>query len=93
MDKLPEAEELLLRALERAKRDPAIHDHLGDVYSRQGRLKEAIGQWQSALQAWQTAARSEVDPAEVAKVQKKLESAKIRLAKEAAPASSPVKPQ
>jgi tetratricopeptide (TPR) repeat protein len=93
MDKLPEAEELLLRALERAKRDPAIHDHLGDVYFRQGRLKEAIVQWESALQAWETAARSEVDRAEVAKVQKKLESAKVRLAKEAAPASSPVKPQ
>jgi tetratricopeptide (TPR) repeat protein len=89
MDKLAEAEELLLRALERAKRDPAIHDHLGDVYSRQGRLKEAIVQWQSALQAWETASRSEVDPAEVAKVQKKLESAKIRLAKETAPAPSP----
>lgn len=86
MDKLPEAEEHLLRALERARRDPAIHDHLGDVYFRQGRLKEAIVQWQNALQSWETTARSEVDPAEVAKVQKKLESAKVRLAKESSPA-------
>jgi tetratricopeptide (TPR) repeat protein len=92
MDKLPEAEEQLLYALERARRDPAIHDHLGDVYFRQGRLKEAIVQWQNALQAWETSSRSEADPSEVAKVQKKLESARIRLAKEGPPSSSPVKP-
>ncbi len=91
MEKLPEAEEKLLRALERTSNDPAVHDHLGDVYARQGKLKQAIGQWQNALKAWESSPRSEMDPKEIAKVQKKLESAKVRLAKEN-PATSPVKP-
>jgi tetratricopeptide (TPR) repeat protein len=91
MDKLPEAEEQLLRALDRVSRDPAVHDHLGDVYFRQGRLKDAIGQWQNALKSWETTARAESDPVEVAKVQKKLENAKVRQAKEAS-VTNPVKP-
>lgn len=82
MGKLEEAEAHLLRALERFSRDPTIHDHLGDVYFKQGRLKDAIAQWESSLREWDNAAPSEKDPAEVAKVQKKLESAKVRLAKE-----------
>ncbi len=86
--RLEEAEQYLLRALQRYGRDPAIHDHLGDVYLKQGRVKEAIAQWQKALKEWEGSAPSENDPAEVAKIQKKLEGARVRLAKEASvPAS------
>jgi len=82
LGKLPEAEQTLRRALERYPRDPTIHDHLGDVYARQGRFKEAIVQWQNSLKEWDGTSPSENDPAEVAKIHKKLEGARVRLAKE-----------
>ena len=82
MGKLDEAERYLLLSLQRVSRDPTVHDHLGDVYFQQGKFKEAIAQWQASLKEWETSSRAELDPAEVAKVQKKLESAKVRLAKE-----------
>ncbi len=83
LGKFAEAETYLLRALEKSAHDPAIHDHLGDVYSKQGKLKEAIAQWERSRKAWESSAPSEVDHAELAKVTKKLEGAKVRLAKEA----------
>ncbi len=83
LGKLKEAEDYLRRALERYARDATIHDHLGDVYAGQGRLKDAIAQWQSALKEWEAAPPSEADPAEIAKVRKKHEGARVRLAKEA----------
>ena len=46
------------------------------------RLKDAIAQWERSLQEYEKASASENDPAEVAKVQKKLEGARVRLAKE-----------
>ena len=49
---------------------------------KQGKLKEAIAQWQASLKEWDNASPSELEPAEVAKVQKKLEGARVRLAKE-----------
>lgn len=79
---LPEAENLLLRALERIGKDPTVHDHLGDVYFKQGKIKDAITQWQASLKEYEGTAASEADPAEIAKVQKKLEGARVRLAKE-----------
>ncbi|MCE5310220.1 MAG: tetratricopeptide repeat protein [Acidobacteriales bacterium] len=83
MGKLADAETYLLRALEKVVHDPAIHDHLGDVYSKQGKLKEAIAQWQNSVKAWESSAPSDMDHNEIAKVTKKLEGAKVRLAKEA----------
>ncbi|MCS6952989.1 MAG: tetratricopeptide repeat protein [Bryobacterales bacterium] len=88
MDRLEEAEKYLRKALERVPRDPTVNDHLGDVLARQGRWKEAIAQWSLALKEWEASAPSEYDAAEVAKIQKKLEGARVRLAKEAA-ASAP----
>ena len=55
---------------------------LGDVYFKQGKLKDAIAQWQNSLKEWETTPPSEHDPVEVAKVQRKLEGAKVRQAKE-----------
>ena len=82
MNKLPEAEEKLRMALEVMSRDPTVHDHLGDVYFHEGKIREAIAQWQSSLKEWQASAPSEQDHTEVAKVQKKLDDAKVRLARE-----------
>ncbi|MBI3680121.1 MAG: tetratricopeptide repeat protein [Acidobacteria bacterium] len=82
LNRLEEAEGLLKRALERTSRDPTIHDHLGDVYMKQGKVREAITHWQKSLKEWETTPASEHDSNEVAKVQKKLDTAKVRLAKE-----------
>jgi tetratricopeptide (TPR) repeat protein len=82
LNKLPEAEAKLHEALELMSRDPTVHDHLGDVYFHEGKIREAIGQWQSSLKEWQLGAPSDLDHSEVAKVQKKLDDAKVRLARE-----------
>ena len=81
-NKLADAEENLRKALESMSRDPTVHDHLGDVYFREGKIREAIAQWQSSLKEYQASAPSEQDHADVAKIQKKLEDAKVRLARE-----------
>lgn len=84
MGKLEEAEEYLLRAVEKVARDPVVHDHLADVYFKQGKLKEAIAHWRISLKEWESSAAGEKDPAQMAGVQKKLESAEVRLARETA---------
>jgi len=82
LNKLPEAEQKLRQALEVMSRDPTVHDHLGDVYFHEGKIREAIAQWESSLKEWQVSAPSDLDHEEVAKVQKKLDDAKVRLARE-----------
>jgi tetratricopeptide (TPR) repeat protein len=85
LNRLSDAEQELTRSLQMSDKDPTIHDHLGDVYFKQGKLKEAIVQWQSSLKAYSTSSPAEAEPDELAKVQKKLDSARVRLAKEAGP--------
>jgi len=76
------AEENLRKAVEKSNDDPTIHDHLADVYQKTGRLKMAIAHWEGALDGWNKTVAAEVEPADVAKVQKKLEAAKVKLARE-----------
>ena len=80
--KFDDAAELLERALERMSKDPTVHDHLGDVYLKLGKTREAITQWQASLNAFHSAAASDTDPDEMAKVAKKLDEARVRLAQE-----------
>jgi predicted Zn-dependent protease len=82
LGKLDEAEDNLKKALERTAKDPTVHDHLGDVYIKRGKVKEAVTQWQRSLKEWEATPSSEQDYAEIAKIQKKLDGAKVRLAKE-----------
>jgi len=82
LDKLDDAEKNLRLSIERVQGDPTVHDHLGDVLIKEGKVKEAIAQWQLSIQEFDKQPQSESDPAEVAKVTKKLESARVRLAKE-----------
>ena len=82
LNKLAEAENLLLRALDKIGSDPTVHDHLGDVYFKQGKTRDAIIQWQASLKEWESSSQAEADPAEIAKVAKKLEGAKVKLARE-----------
>jgi tetratricopeptide (TPR) repeat protein len=76
------AEDTLIKASQRIGTDPTVQDHLGDLYLKTGRVKLAAAHWERALQEWNKTVAAEVDQNDVARVQKKLESAKVKLAKE-----------
>jgi uncharacterized protein HemY len=75
------AEENLRKAVERDQTDPTVHDHLGDLYERTGRVRLAAAQWELSLSEFSKSAAPDVEPSEVAKVQKKLETARVKLAR------------
>jgi tetratricopeptide (TPR) repeat protein len=79
--KYAEAQGLLQHALELVA-DPTVHDHLGDVYAKMGRTKEAIVEWQASLKEAQKPGQADVDAEEMAQVNKKLDEAQAKLAKE-----------
>jgi tetratricopeptide (TPR) repeat protein len=76
------AEDNLTKASQHMGADPTVQEHLGDLYQKTGRLKLAAAHWERALAEWNKTVAPEIDQEEQAKVQKKLESAKVRLAKE-----------
>jgi tetratricopeptide (TPR) repeat protein len=78
--KYEDAERLLRQAMRRYSGDPTIYDHLGDVYWATGRVQDAVNQWEQALREWAKSAESEKDPALIAQVEKKLETARVKLA-------------
>ena len=85
LGRLDEAEANLRMALEKTPRDPTVHDHMAEVLMKESKVKEAIAQWQVSLKEWDASSPAELEPAEVNKVKSKLESAKVRLAKENGP--------
>jgi len=82
MGKYELSEESLRKAVDRMSSDPTVHDHLGDLYQKTGRLKQAVMQWERSLEEWRRTVAAEVEPNDVAKVQKKLENARVKLAKQ-----------
>lgn len=80
LNRLPEAEHELSRSVKLFSKDPTIHDHLGDVYFKQGKIQQAIVQWKSSLQEMKNN-QADLEPGEKAKVEKKLETARVKLAK------------
>jgi tetratricopeptide (TPR) repeat protein len=74
------AEDYSRRAALRNHNDPTILDHLGEIYAKNGKLQQAIVEWQKSLAAYATSLPPEADPADVSKVERKLEGARIRLA-------------
>jgi len=80
--KYDQAEEQLTRASQKMASDPTVQDHLGDLYAKTGRLKLAATHWERALNEWNRTVAAEVDSDSLASTQKKLESAKVKLAKE-----------
>jgi tetratricopeptide (TPR) repeat protein len=76
------AEENLNKASLRMGSDPTVQDHLGDLYQKTGRLKLAAAHWERAVEEWNKTIGSEVDSDLFAATQKKLDAARVRLAKE-----------
>ena len=62
--------------------DPTVQEHLGDLYQKTGRLKLAAAHWDRAVQEWNKTVPAEQDAEAFAKVQQKLDAAKVKLAKE-----------
>ncbi len=75
------AEENLRKANERSNSDPTVHDHLGEVYEKTGNLKMAVAQWERSMTEYASSLPADADPADVSKVQHKLENARVKLAK------------
>jgi cytochrome c-type biogenesis protein CcmH/NrfG len=76
------AEDNLRSAANRDQTDPTVHMHLGDLYEKTGRIRLAAAQWELSLADFAKSSPADVEPSDVAKVQKKLESARVKLAKE-----------
>ena len=76
------AEENLNKAAVHMGSDPTVQEHLGDLYQKTGRLKLAAIHWDRAVQEWNKTVPAEQDSEAFAKVQQKLDAAKVRLAKE-----------
>lgn len=76
------AEENLNKASQHMGSDPSVQEHLGDLYQKTGRLKLAAAHWERALVEWNKTVAAEVDTDAQAKVQQKLDAARVRLAKE-----------
>ena len=82
-----EASQNLQKAVERSSTDPTVHDHLGQVYEKTGKLKLAVTQWDRSMAEYSHSLPADADPIDVAKVQHHLDAAKIKLAKVSTPAS------
>jgi tetratricopeptide (TPR) repeat protein len=76
------AEQYLRQAVERDQTDPTVHDHLGELYEKTGRFRLATAQWELSLAQFAKSAPADVEQAEVVKVQKKLEAARVKLARQ-----------
>ena len=83
------AEENLRQAVQRDQMDPTVHDHLGDLYEKTGRIRLAAAQWEMSIAEYGKSAVADVEPADVAKVQHKLETARVRLAKQESAVGQP----
>ena len=73
LDRIEEAELYLVRALDRVRRDPTIHDHLGDLYYKKGDYLQARSAWQQSVAYGQ-------DEEETRKVRQKMVDLETKLA-------------
>lgn len=76
------AEANLRKALERTGNDPTVLEHMGDLYQKTDRLKMAVAYWERSLQEFNRSLSGDIDSRDVADVQHKLESAKVKLAQQ-----------
>lgn len=75
------AEALLSKAVERNATDPTLHDHLGQALEKQGKLKPAVAQWERALVEYGRSLPADIEQDDVAKLRKRLDTARVKLAK------------
>jgi len=75
------AEENLHQAIDRTPTDASIHDHLGELYEKTGRLQLAVTQWERSMSEYAHSLPADADPADVAKVKQKLDDARVKLAR------------
>ena len=87
------AEDNLRQAVNRDQTDPTVHMHLGDLYEKTERIRLAVAQWQLAIEEFGKTSPADFESSDVTKVQKKLESARARLAKEENALGQPAKPE
>jgi len=76
------AEDSLNKASLRMASDPTVQDHLGDLFQKTGRLKQAAAHWERAVEEWNKTVPAEVDSDLLVAAQKKLDAARVRLARE-----------
>ncbi|MBV8114195.1 MAG: tetratricopeptide repeat protein [Silvibacterium sp.] len=77
-----QAEADLRKAVERNSTDATVHDHLGELYEKTGRLKLAAAQWEESLNEYARTMAPDMDPGDEGRVQKKLDSVRVRIARE-----------
>lgn len=82
LNRLPEAEDSLRKALMFTPRDPTVRDHMGEVLMKESKVKDAVAQWEISLKEWNASSPADQEPSEIAKVRAKLDNAKVRLARE-----------
>ena len=73
-NKLDLAEEYLKKALRFAATDATVNDHIGDLFFKQARFDEARSAWNKTVQL-------STDPEEIARVKKKIDDLKGKVAK------------
>jgi tetratricopeptide (TPR) repeat protein len=75
------AETNLLKASQHSSEDPTVHEHLGDLYEKTDRLQQAAAQWEQSLKLAAETDPGDMEPGENTRVQKKLDAARVRLAR------------
>ena len=85
MNRFDQAANQLEKAARLISSDPTIHEHLGHIYLRLGKKREAQELFERALKEWPTAVSSDFDADQAAKLQKQLDELKTTLANEGAP--------
>jgi tetratricopeptide (TPR) repeat protein len=80
------AEDYSRRAVLRSPNDPTVLDHLGEIDAKESKLQGAIAEWEKSLTAYSTSLPADAEPADVAKVQHKLDAARVRQAHATPPA-------
>ena len=59
------------------------------MYEKTGRIRLAAAQWELSLNQYNKSAANDFEPADIAKVQHKLETARVKLAKQESVAGQP----
>ncbi len=74
------AEDYERKAVLRQPNDPSVLAHMAEIYAHAGKLSMAVTAWERSVSQYATSLPADVDPADVAKTQHDLESARLRLA-------------